>query len=519
MVDRVVVDDAFYYFQIARHVVAGDGFTFDGLSRTNGFQPLWQILLLPIFAYVHDPDRQVQLASAFSGTLWGAAGVVLFAFLARLVPGYWALFGVFVWLTTPSLFHMAATGMESGLVAVVFVVLLIVWQRHHAMLHTLRGALAFGALAGVLALTRIDEALLLPALALSIAARPGSWRIKAGLLVRLTAGFLVLIGPYLVWSKCYARTWLPISGQMKLFYQFGTPSLRGVPIVSLMWDALHNGERCARFLAGRTFGDMAAVASQTLRLSGIAVSTAHLLLALVFLVAVAPVRWLLRWDVPSDLRPYGPIALFVALHFAFVAVALPGFFGYNTWYFPAEILFLIAGVTIALHRLAADSLYTTASAFGRRARSLVIVLAAGLCAGLLLSSSRELRTALEAPADAVTSAEVRAYDTAYWLNEHVPDHSVVGAFSAGILGFYATDVRVVNLDGFVNGVDYLEALRRAAFQEYVEATGIRYIVDAFSGDPLTEGLRWPGRLPAQRLRRAASWPLWDGRRYLVLEFR
>ena len=42
-------DDAFYYFKTAQNIVEGHGVTFDGIARTNGFHPLWMIILLPIF--------------------------------------------------------------------------------------------------------------------------------------------------------------------------------------------------------------------------------------------------------------------------------------------------------------------------------------------------------------------------------------------------------------------------------------------------------------------------------------
>src|SRR5207249_52514 len=45
-------DDAFYYFQIARHLAQGRGFTFDGIHPTNGFHPLWLFLLVPIYRIV-----------------------------------------------------------------------------------------------------------------------------------------------------------------------------------------------------------------------------------------------------------------------------------------------------------------------------------------------------------------------------------------------------------------------------------------------------------------------------------
>lgn len=40
-------DDLYYYSQIAGHIASGDGFTFDGIHSTNGFQPLFLFVLIP----------------------------------------------------------------------------------------------------------------------------------------------------------------------------------------------------------------------------------------------------------------------------------------------------------------------------------------------------------------------------------------------------------------------------------------------------------------------------------------
>src|SRR5690349_4998373 len=37
-------DDSFYYYQIARNVVLGNGFTFDGINSTNGWHPLYMFV-------------------------------------------------------------------------------------------------------------------------------------------------------------------------------------------------------------------------------------------------------------------------------------------------------------------------------------------------------------------------------------------------------------------------------------------------------------------------------------------
>ena len=47
-------DDMFYYAQIAGNLTAGRGVTFDGETVTNGFQPLYFALLLPLGPWLHN---------------------------------------------------------------------------------------------------------------------------------------------------------------------------------------------------------------------------------------------------------------------------------------------------------------------------------------------------------------------------------------------------------------------------------------------------------------------------------
>ena len=44
-------DDGFYYFQVARNLAGGAGFTFDGLNPSNGFHPLWLFVITPLFLF------------------------------------------------------------------------------------------------------------------------------------------------------------------------------------------------------------------------------------------------------------------------------------------------------------------------------------------------------------------------------------------------------------------------------------------------------------------------------------
>src|SRR5260370_37962417 len=41
----ITADDAFYYFEIARRLASTGRSTFDGQVLTNGYHPLWQLIL------------------------------------------------------------------------------------------------------------------------------------------------------------------------------------------------------------------------------------------------------------------------------------------------------------------------------------------------------------------------------------------------------------------------------------------------------------------------------------------
>ena len=49
-------DDSFYAFQIARNIAGGHGPTFDGVNLTNGFQPLYVAMLVPVFVLFCDGE-------------------------------------------------------------------------------------------------------------------------------------------------------------------------------------------------------------------------------------------------------------------------------------------------------------------------------------------------------------------------------------------------------------------------------------------------------------------------------
>lgn len=71
-------DDAYFYFRIARNIVAGAGVTFDGIAPTNGFHPGWMAVLSGLLAVFH-----TILSFEAAVVLAGAVPVLVFALTLR----------------------------------------------------------------------------------------------------------------------------------------------------------------------------------------------------------------------------------------------------------------------------------------------------------------------------------------------------------------------------------------------------------------------------------------------------
>jgi hypothetical protein len=64
---------------------------------------------------------------------------------------------------------------------------------------------------------------------------------------------------------------------------------------------------------------------------------------------------------------------------------------------------------------------------------------------------------------------------AQWAKAALPDDTVIGAFNAGIMGWFSAR-RTLNLDGVVSDPAF-EAIRRKSLLEFVRRQDIQYVID------------------------------------------
>ena len=506
LADReLITDDAYYYFTIARNLAAGLGSTFDGLAPTNGFHPLFLLLVTPIFALARaaqvGPWIPVHVAASLCAVLDVLAALVLYRLVRACGAGRGAGWAAGIWLLSPYSVLIGLRGVENTLtVSLIAVTMLLAarWLKDgpppdHASRGTRRAA-ALGALVGLATLARTDNAPLLGltlVVQLVVAARRapreawsgGRWRAALGALAvaALVAG--VIVAPWVLWNLRVFGSPLQVSGLAKM----GNGSLFGhLPTASGPWTPARVGLSLiapvwvpTRFLLGEEY-------SRPL--------LARLLTAAVVLAACAAFAIALR----NALRTGSRMALvtlagtgtYVVLHMLAYALVLRAYF---TWYSTVPLFLVCVDAGLAVG---------PAPAHPRRSvRGVAIALAAvalSLAIGVRFFRSHPPR----ARAPEIAIGEILAT-----IAHEAPGAHTIGIYNAGSAGYFAPEFgpyHVVDLDCVVNNVAFA-AFRRGEYAAYLRRT-----VDVLLlSPPGVEPRPWMPRPEYERL--FADYPRWEDR--------
>lgn len=171
LVGKLLSDDSFYYFSIARNIARGAGATADGFNATNGFHPLFAALMVPFYiAFPFDPGIPIHCGLAMLAAFDVTAGYLLYRTIRLRGGAAAALAGSAYWLLNPCIFFVAMTGTEAGLSACCAALVLFLYARPR------RGAgalILLGAATGAAMLARSDALFLLAAVAAGLLAERG----------------------------------------------------------------------------------------------------------------------------------------------------------------------------------------------------------------------------------------------------------------------------------------------------------------------------------------------------------
>ena len=496
--NRVVADDAFYYFTIARHLAAGHGVTFDGLAPTNGFHPLWLLLLTPLFAAT-DALRAgswtaIHLALSLCAWLDVVSGVLLWRLLRALGCARGAHWAAAAWFLSPFTVLLTLRGMESALTVTLFALWLVLVARAlqapgHAGAEPVEAAASVpGAGAGALVgfatglafLARTDNGpflgLALAVVALAAVPRGrGGWRRALGFLAAAGGTAALVALPWFLWNLAALGTPWQVSGAAKL----ANPQIFGhVP---------RDPGNTLRFLAALVWvpAYFAAGESMKHRTAFLAVATVEWAVLAALLPFLLGALW--RPRVAATRALVAGLTAYLLVHAVAYALVLRT---YVVWYATVPTFILI----VLFAGLAGERLVGRLPPRGRATLAVAALLLAGG------TFAQYFRAAGVRP----RGEEIVVRPILTRIARLAPGTRTVGVFNAGAAGYFAPEIgpfTVVNLDGLVNN-PAVAAWRRGAYLEYLERNVDVVIDDA---DGTLNFLLGPGN----RARFDARYPRWS----------
>lgn len=440
LVTNILPDDAFYYFEVARNIALGHGSTFDGLTLTNGYHPLWMIILVPIFTFFGtaagalEPIRAALVIAIACNVVTAISLYRILGFVStRRVS---SLVGLGLFLFNPYFLYESLNGLETAL-ALMFTTLFLLGSLRLSLVPSYRSLLGLGLLGGFMVLSRIDLVFYLAAMLVWLLMRRGIS--EAAIVGTVAAGCVV---PFFVWN----------------FLNFGMVLTSASGANTLVNRVLI--EQDHGWSAGQVI--KATVYNLHLQTNALMQQTGSAELAYALIGAGVLAVLLGAWPLPgrrTDITPIEALGVgFLLLFVANVAVRWTA----RTWYF-VSFGIILALIGAALVELVVRS--NALSELSKRVAGSAFLL--GVCFLFFTSWHQDLRDRIPKQREMYAAAE--------WFNEHVPDTTRVGVFNAGVVGYF-TNAQVINLDGLVN-TDAYRAMQERALWAYIREAEIEYLSD------------------------------------------
>ncbi len=459
-------DDSFYYFQIARNLAAGKFSTFDGgITQTNGYHPLWLLLITP-FYWVFDPQAALFGIKAFEIllTAGGVALVVLATGISRLP---WIL----LFAALPRLYRYGhfQVGVESAIALFMLGLLFLalsLFARNPARwtwpLAVIAFALPYARLEYVAISLTATAALYL--IGWSWQEKPPGASLKAAESVAPSSRtFVPLLGAcagilvYFVYNRLVFGGFVPVSAASKQAWS------------QSRW------EREGGYSLAQNFQDVLQIH----------VFNDTLLVALAICGYLLLVWWSARrsrsredWLLLIFLVGAFSLAAGHIVKFAQTVLTVHPYWGdYGHYFVPAYLmkeLFVPISCYVTVHFIRRF--------VGPKSRRAANILSLGIViAGAIFFLFRPAGITSFLDVDRASESsrwewEITSYMGTQVMNRVLPEDSIVGAWDAGVIGYFS-DFPVVNLDGLVNSYDYMRARQEGNAESYYQKYGITHFAN------------------------------------------
>ncbi len=449
---QFLTDDPFYYFQLSSNFIRGYGPSLDGEHLTNGFHPLWMLLISPLFLLKSiDPDIPVKLTLILSAIL--SLGAAFFIYLAtdKFADSKWlAVFAFFIYLFTERSFLFDMYGEPSPLSNLLLAVGVYLLARIAVSGKlSLPGAVVFGAIGGLAVLARTDNMLFFALFyLLTLIWMEGKDRF--GRLLLAIAVSCIVVAPWLLWS----------------FLTFGTVVQTSADACSILFRAniLQSAE------SGLDVVRLAFVQVTDLGHTKMLFAYFPLFHGLLIVIGTLAAAFVNNGD---KAKKRGALLTLAATGVVFLVYLLHTAYGFylRPWHVASFAVFTTLVVSFSLY-----------SNIPKRALNGVLL---AVAAFYLIVFGLYIPYRLTHPPN---PEFVEPLKGAEYVNAH-PEYKFA-AYDSGILAYY-TDGAVLSIDGNVNP-DAYRAVKEKRLYEYMKEENVDYLIGYGNWVHKLNTAFWPG---------------------------
>lgn len=485
-------DDAYYYFVPARNIAEGGGITFDGITHTNGFHPLWMAINVPVFALAQfDLILPLRIMIIILAIFHAATGIVLFRLVKRFLKLEVATIIALYWVLSPTIHNLTAKGgMESGLSA--FFILLFWYQlsltnnQKQLSRNALGRILSLGFLASLTVFSRLDNIFLVifggiwfwlrwwqqNDTDISTTKSSWLWRFQTAFSFFAPVAGSMLI--YVSWNRIVFETYAPISGSIKVwwgtlpFTVYGSSRFKHGGL-SAMLNHLFSGDSNW----GPWSFIMEPINSWAISLSSQVQNSPANLVYLVFfalVIIIAALLWTSRSSTLESIYGLGLVPMFFACLSQIGYYNLRISLAQRYWYWVMEVIMIILFGAVLLSRL---FYFYDQRLKDRKTQKRVTQLTLFLIAiTLAIINFNYLESGLRGS----DSFDQHFYiERAKWLEDNTEPNALIAITGAGALSYFTEGRTIINMDGLMNNAKYFYYLQGGEGAVYLEKLGVDYI--------------------------------------------
>jgi hypothetical protein len=439
----ILPDDSFYSLLIAKNISLGKGFLY-GENFTNGFQPLFVFLMVPVYLVLNPDIISPIYVSLFILTIFSLASLVIIYKLILLIfkNTYTAFIASLLFVITPVSLRNSTNGLETIISFFFFAVCFYFLYKYYNVPFAdipVGKYITFGIILGFAMLARIDNIFIFAGIFVYVLLKHKQLTMKSFVkyAFAFSLGFAVIYIPYLILSYHYTGSLYPVSG-------------RSVRLQADFLMLTINSDKNYFVFMFRRF----------VRILG---SNYLFILSVCFIISVYLfMRTRRKLFKDANLKEHLPVITVSLLFFFSYTFYIGAHWAFDRYFFPVFIP-LIIFASFLIHKM-----YLSFAA--SRFKNLMII-----CFTAVIFFGNVMRPGIKGFLFD-DSIDLQGYvKISKILNEELPKGSTIGAMQTGAMAYFSDNLKVVNLDGVVNPDAYM-ALRDKHLIEYIKKCKIDYLV-------------------------------------------